>query len=102
GAAADMLDGWGSEGSPGLPVGPAGSAVMANAVLASADAGLSPHPFLRWVDDYLVGVTSERAAVEVLDRLHEALDRLGLRLARSKTALLEAGPTVRWLGTSPG
>jgi hypothetical protein len=100
GAAADMLDGWGSEGCPGLPVGPAGSAVMANAVLASVDAGLGPHPFLRWVDDYLVGVASERAAAEILDRLHEALDRLGLRLARSKTALLEAGPTVRWLGTS--
>ena len=102
GAAADMLDGWGSEGCPGIPVGPAGSAVMANVVLASADAALGPHPFLRWVDDYLVGVASERAAAEVLDRLHEALDRLGLRLARSKTAILEAGPTVRWLGTSQG
>jgi hypothetical protein len=101
-AAADMLDGWGSEGSPGLPVGPAGSAVLANAFLASADAALGPHPFLRWVDDYLVGVGSERAAGEVLERLHEALGRLGLSLARSKTAFLEAGPTLRWLGTSPG
>jgi hypothetical protein len=102
GAVADMLDGWGSEGSPGLPVGPPGSAVMANALLASADAAMGPCPFLRWVDDYLVGVGSEGIALEVLDRLREALGRLGLRLARSKTALLEAGPRIRWLGTSPG
>lgn len=100
--AADLVDGWGSEGSPGLPVGPAGSAVIANAVLASADAALGPHPFLRWVDDYLVGVPSERAALDVLDRLQEALARLDLRLAPAKTAVVEAGPTVRWLGTSPG
>lgn len=102
GSAADLLDGWGSEGWPGLPVGPAGSAVLANAVLVSADAGLGPHPFLRWVDDYLVGVRSERTALEVLDRVHEAFDRLGLRLSPSKTTLLDAGPTVRWLGTSSG
>jgi hypothetical protein len=102
GAAADMLDGWGSEGSPGLPVGPAGSAVMANAVLVAADSAIGASPFLRWVDDYLVGVRSERDAAEVLDRLHGALERLGLRLAVSKTAVVEAGPTVRWLGTSWG
>jgi hypothetical protein len=102
GAAADMLDGWGSEGSPGLPVGPAGSAVLANAVLASADAALGPRPYLRWVDDYLVGVASEEEALEVLDRLREALGRMGLQPARSKTAIMDAGPTVRWLGTSRG
>jgi Reverse transcriptase (RNA-dependent DNA polymerase) len=100
--AADLVDGWGSEGSPGLPVGPAGSAVIANAVLASADAILGPHPFLRWVDDYLVGLPSEGAALEVLDRLQEALARLDLRLAPEKTTVVEAGPSVRWLGTSPG
>lgn len=101
-AAADMLEGWGSQGSPGLPVGPGGSAVLANAVLAPVDGVLAPHPYLRWVDDYLVGVVSERDALEVLDRLHGALGRLGLRLARSKTVVLEAGRTVGWLGTSQG
>lgn len=101
GAAADMLDEWGSDGYPGLPVGPPGSAVLANAVLAPADTALGPHAYLRWVDDYLVEA-SERNAPEILDRLQEALGRLGLRLAPSKTALLDAGPTVRWLGTSLG
>jgi Reverse transcriptase (RNA-dependent DNA polymerase) len=101
-AAADLVEGWGSEGSRGLPVGPAGSAVIANAVLASADAAIGPYPFLRWVDDYLVGVPTEGAAVEVVERLQEALARLGLRLAPAKTAIAETGPRIRWLGTSPG
>jgi hypothetical protein len=102
GTAADLLEGWGSEGTPGLPIGPAGSAVLANAVLASADAAIGSHPFLRWVDDYLVGVRSEAVAAEVLDRLQVTLDRLGLRLAPSKTVVLEAGAGLRWLGTSSG
>jgi hypothetical protein len=101
-AAADLVEGWGSDGSPGLPVGPAGSGVIANAVLAAVDAALGAHPFLRWVDDYLVGASSERAALDVLDRTQEALARLDLRLAPSKTAIEEPGPTVRWLGTSRG
>ena len=100
GTAADLLDGWGSEGYPGLPIGPAGSAVMANAVLASVDDALGGHPFLRWGDDYLISASTLRSAEEALDRLHAALDPLGLRLSRSKTDFLEAGPGVRWLGAS--
>jgi hypothetical protein len=102
GTAADLLEGWGSEGYAGLPIGPPASAVMANVVLASVDASLGARPFLRWVDDYLVSVPSARIAGEVLDRVHIALDRMGLRPAPSKTALLDAGPALRWLGTSAG
>jgi hypothetical protein len=102
GTAADLLDGWGSEGYPGLPIGPAGSAVMANAVLASVDDALGGHPFLRWVDDYLISASTIRSAGEVLDRLHAVLDRVGLRPSRLKTQFLEAGSGVRWLGASSG
>jgi hypothetical protein len=102
GSAADLVDGWGSEGYDGLPIGPPGSAVMANAVLASVDVALDPHPFLRWVDDYLISVPSIGAADEALERLEDALARAGLRLSPPKTALLEAGPPMRWLRASGG
>ena len=101
-AVADLVEGWGSEGSFGLPIGPPGSAVMANAVLASADGALARRPFLRWVDDYLVSTPGGRGAEDALDRLHDALGRLGLRLAQSKTGFLEPGPGVGWLCASGG
>jgi Reverse transcriptase (RNA-dependent DNA polymerase) len=99
---ADLLEGWGSEGYGGLPIGPPASAVLANAVLASVDAAPGPHPFLRWVDDYLISVPDDRGAEEVLDRVHVALEGVGLRAAGSKTRLLDAGQRVRWLGASGG
>jgi len=98
--AADMLEGWGSEGYPGLPIGPPGSAVLANAVLASVDDSLEPRPFLRWVDDYLVGVCSERDALEVTSILDEALGALGLARSEPKTGLIEAARRIRWLEPS--
>jgi hypothetical protein len=96
GAAAHLLDQWGSEGYVGLPVGPSGSAVLANAVLAGVDRCL-PFPFLRWVDDYLIAVPSEPAAAEAIERLDEALDRAGLRRSEPKTFLLQGAGEVRWL-----
>lgn len=101
GAAADLLEGWGSEGYPGLPVGPPGSALLANAVLAGVDRSL-PFPFLRWVDDYLIAVPSELAAAEAIQRLDEALDRADLRRSEPKTLLLQGAGGIGWLrgGTS--
>lgn len=96
GAAAHFLDGWGSEGYPGLPVGPSGSAVLANAVLATVDRCL-PYPFVRWVDDYLIAVPSEPAAEEAIQRLDEALDRTCLRRSEPKTLLLHCTAEIRWL-----
>jgi hypothetical protein len=101
--AADLLEGWGNEGYPGLPVGPPASAVLANAVLASVDDVLAARRFVRWVDDYLIPVPSERAASEVTERLDDALDRLGLNRSEPKTRVTEGG--VVWAGTtlpSPG
>jgi hypothetical protein len=96
--AADMVEGWGSEGYVGLPIGPPGSAVLANAVLLVADRALEGFRFLRWVDDYLIALPSEGAAAEALSRLDDALDLLGLRRSEPKT-LLTSG-AVPWLGGS--
>ena len=99
-AAADMLDGWGSEGYPGLPIGPEASAVMANAVLLRVDEALGGAPVLRWVDDYLIGAPSEPEAVRLLDRLDVALERVGMRRSDAKTSCAQRGGAFRWLGGS--
>jgi Reverse transcriptase (RNA-dependent DNA polymerase) len=95
--AADLLEGWGTEGYPGLPVGPPASAVLANAVLAPVDDALPPSGWLRWVDDYLVFLASERAAGVAVERIDHALDALGLSRSDQKTALVE-GARLRWPG----
>ena len=96
--AAEMLEGWGSEGYAGLPIGPPGSAVVANAILAPVDAALKT-PHLRWVDDYLVGVEPERDVPAVLDRLDSALEDVGLERSVPKTAILPGGIGLPWPGT---
>lgn len=82
--AADMLEGWGSEGHAGLPIGPRASAPVANAVLLRVDRGLGETPFLRWVDDYLI-------PSEAVERLDEVLARVGLARAEHKTREGRAG-----------
>jgi hypothetical protein len=96
--AAEMLEGWGSEGYAGLPIGPPGSAVIANAILAPVDAALKS-PYLRWVDDYLVGVERERGVPAVLDRLDSALEDVGLERSVPKTAIMPGGIVLPWPGT---
>jgi hypothetical protein len=98
---ASMLDGWGSEGYAGLPIGPPGSAVIANAVLAPLDEELRASPFLRWVDDYLIAMDREREVGLVLERADEALFALGLERSLTKTEVI--GDTAfTWLGTYRG
>jgi hypothetical protein len=96
--AAAMLEGWGSDGYPGLPIGPAGSAVLANAVLRPVDRAVASSPWLRWVDDYLIAVPSRSGVEEILERLDESLDGLGLwrSVPKTVTAAPLAGPS--WLG----
>ncbi|MGH2662418.1 MAG: RNA-directed DNA polymerase [Actinomycetota bacterium] len=95
---ADMLEEWGSEGYEGLPIGPPASAVMANAVLRPVDEALSPTPILRWVDDYLIGLPSAGGMLVVLDRIDEALGRVGLRRSERKTSVVEGPTALRWPG----
>jgi hypothetical protein len=97
--AAEMLEGWGSEGYAGLPIGPPASAILANAVLAPVDTRLRELSFLRWVDDYVIGLTRAASVPEVLDRLDSALDCVGLKRSAPKTSLLEGPGSFSWLGT---
>ncbi len=96
--AADLVDGWGSDGYAGLPIGPPGSAVLANAVLRPVDGALRELPFLRWVDDYLIGCRTERDAHRALDLLDETLAGMGLRRSRAKTRVEEDRRSIRWPG----
>jgi hypothetical protein len=89
-SAAAMLEGWADHGYRGLPIGPPGSAVLANAVLMSVDAEVRTG-FVRWLDDYFVAARSEREAAEVLDRLDGALADLGLERSVPKTRIREDG-----------
>jgi Reverse transcriptase (RNA-dependent DNA polymerase) len=100
--AADLLDGWGSGGYPGLPIGPPGSAVLANAVLRPVDLALDRTPWLRWVDDYLIAARSEAHVHRLLERIDERLGRLGLARSSRKTHVAPRGPGL-WPGPcSPG
>ena len=71
----------------GLPIGPAPSAVLANAVLAEVDERLdvAGRRFVRWVDDVVVGVSSPDDASAVLELIDEALQRVGLDRNDAKT-----------------
>lgn len=84
-AAASMLEGWAEHGHRGLPVGPAGSSILANAVLLPVDLSIRGAPFLRWVDDYLL------PAEHALERFDEALAAVGLRRSERKTVRGVAG-----------
>jgi Reverse transcriptase (RNA-dependent DNA polymerase) len=95
--ASAMLEGWGSDGYAGLPVGPPASSVLSNAVLAPVDQALGDGPWLRWCDDLLIGVRSVADADRVLERLDIELAGLGLDRSGPKTHVLE-GTTVRWPG----
>lgn len=95
--AADMLEAWGAHGYAGIPVGPAPSAVLSNAVLRPVDEALGGFRLLRWVDDYLIGARGEREAQEVLDRMDESLGALGLKRQPRKTRVGRG--TGGWLRT---
>jgi hypothetical protein len=93
--AVTMLEGWAALGYRGLPIGPPASAVVANAVLRSVDQAVGA-PFARWVDDYVVRLDTEHRATEVLERMDEALDRLGLKRSLPKTRV---GLQPGWAGS---
>lgn len=95
--AGEMVNGWGERGYRGLPIGPPGSAVLANALLRSVDEALASLRFVRWVDDYVIAVPTERAGDLILERLDESLARLGLRRSHSKTGIVEATNGIAWL-----
>jgi hypothetical protein len=82
-----FLDGLGPDGVEGLPIGPAPSAVLANAVLDHVDRALERADIVhvRWVDDLVLASADPRRA---LDMLRGALEEIGLRLNERKTRVV--------------
>lgn len=97
-AAAALMTRWETHDVAGLPIGPPPSAVFANAVLTVVDAALRARnlPFVRWVDDYLIGLRGQEPA-DVLDMLDTTLAGMGLARAPGKT-IVGSGPVTNWLG----
>jgi hypothetical protein len=77
-------------GMRGLPVGPAPSAVLANAVLRRVDLALiaSGRRHVRWVDDLTVAIQDERDAADALAAIDAALAQAGLRRHLGKTRVV--------------
>jgi hypothetical protein len=94
---AATVRGFERAGVVGLPVGPEGSAVLANAVLAHVDASLERAGFrhLRWVDDVMVGIAGASSAERALRVIERALGEVGLEVATQKTRIVDASCTDR-------
>ncbi len=92
-----FLDRLASGGVRGLPVGPDASAVLANAVLAGADAALRSAGVrhLRWVDDVVAGTTDRGGAERVLQILRAELGAAGLELNDAKTRIVTDPSALR-------
>jgi len=93
----DLLERFGEDGVRGLPVGPAPSAILANAVLGVVDEHLRRVgvPHIRWVDDVVAVTGGRRWALVALDALRRGLDEIGLEPHPAKTAVLLDPDTVR-------
>jgi len=85
-----LLERLAGTGARGLPVGPAASAVLANAVLARVDGALERAGVrhLRWVDDVVASARGQRDAERLLEVLRAVLAGLGLELNESKTRIV--------------
>lgn len=93
----ELLERFGDDGLQGLPVGPAASALLANAVLAAVDEGLrrAGVPHVRWVDDVVAFATGRLQATASLDALRWALDAVGLDPHPRKTEILTDRSRIR-------
>jgi hypothetical protein len=83
-----------ARGGTGLPIGPAASAIVANAVLAAGDAAIAGTGarHVRWVDDVVILADGRRHAWRAFDAWRAAL----------ATAGLEANPAKTTIGAGPG
>lgn len=78
-------------GVDGLPVGPVGSAILADAVLSIGDEALRPTgaAHVRWVDDVAIFATDDRTRAAALEALRRAWSSCGLEPHDGKTVLLD-------------
>ena len=99
----DVLRSFEERGVRGLPVGPAPSAVLANAVLAPVDRALreaADGPVFRWVDDVVAFGSGRRAAERIACAFHRALEDAQLMAHPTKCRVsLEVTGTLA--GVSP-
>jgi len=86
----NLLKGWSTGTSYGIPTGPHVSNFLSEALLIEVDEFLlsCDVEFLRWVDDYFVFGESEQEVISGMFRLGERLDQTqGLSLNSAKTRL---------------
>jgi hypothetical protein len=99
----DVLRSFEERGVRGLPVGPAPSAVLANAVLVPVDRALreaADGPVFRWVDDVVAFASDRRAAERIAAAFHRTLEEAGL-LAHPTKCRVSLDPTDILAGVSP-
>lgn len=80
-------------GTPGLPIGPAPSAVVADAVLSVADRAVreAGGEIVRWVDDVWIAGTCRSDTVRAFDAWVSSLAELGLQPHEGKTRSFDPG-----------
>lgn len=95
------LTAFAEAGVRGLPVGPAASAVLAEAVLARGDLALwaSGVAHVRWVDDVVIFADGRRTATRGLDALRRAWARAGLEAHDGKTVIVDRAEAAARLGS---
>jgi Reverse transcriptase (RNA-dependent DNA polymerase) len=78
-------------GVDGLPVGPAASALLADAVLSAGDDAIraTGAAHVRWVDDVAIFAHDARTRATALEALRRTWAALGLELHDGKTALID-------------
>jgi len=92
---ASWLGAFGDVGVEGLPVGPAVSAVLADAVLSAGDEAIraTGAAHVRWVDDVTIFAPDRRTRTDALLALRRAWASFGLELHDGKTVLFD-GPAA--------
>lgn len=98
---ASWLRAFGELGVEGLPVGPAVSAVLADAVLSAGDDAIraSGAAHVRWVDDVAIFAPDASTRTDALRALRRTWASLGLDLHDGKTVVFDdpsAGGTNAW------
>lgn len=88
-------------GVDGLPVGPAVSGLLADAVLSAGDDAIraTGAAHVRWVDDVVIFAPDARTRAAALEALRRAWASLGLEIHDGKTVLLDGSAGDAHLGT---
>jgi Reverse transcriptase (RNA-dependent DNA polymerase) len=100
----DQLRSFADREVRGLPVGPAASAMLANALLCELDRSLRRRglPFTRWVDDVVVFTPDRSTAARASAEVRRTLERIGLEANERKTRILTSRSEAReLLGANP-